>query len=691
MNIKLCHRIAMGFLLCGLVTAGRGKADELTAAQSPSATKADQSATVRRIKVQPDKAPDSSSLKSIVESITRDCKTNDQRAIAIYNYCLLTNYHLAYPSEPGGIPALKEINCYGWSLCGGLHTVESALWIAAGWEHRYVGWNGHTTVEARYDGRWHYLDIFLKFYAWEPDGKGDRTIASEDDLNFHSDQLIAKAFVLDKSRGCVYAVDNQFVMNGEHANWRAPAMLSCGDTISDVIGGLKTHHTGGPEAGWAGINHDTGDYSTDVNLAPGFSLTNNWDPANARDDWFWAAANRAPAHTCGGHKDTRNDPAYGLILEPYVNSEPARSFANGTIGVTPDFSSATVTKSFAATENVKYTNQSLVPEESGKAASVTLKLASPYIISGRSLGVAEGADKIEVSTDAGKTFKAVKIDQIGAAAKGKLEAWIRITFTKALRSLNLSVDVQNNPGALPYLSPGKNIVSVGALDPKALGDNRLVVTYAYRLGSRSKSFDELCDEGKEIAKQHNAKWSDKITVAQKVFTAKDLPGTLEIDCPTPKGAYPVYPRMMFLRREVISPTATPLPLPTGAVAAAAAADDELQSLPNPYLIGSEPPTPIKPVAVKTTRIPLAYVQFCDEKGAVSAAGSLAWPKRKGDQRSGGLQRRFERASRKPRAGCGPADISSRGGAQQSKRKGGGGVSSGTCGKSPRAGFQLPWR
>ena len=122
--------------------------------------------------------------------------------------------------------------------------------------------------------------------------------------------------------------------------------------------------------------------------------------------------------------------------------------------------------SFAAADNVKYANQMLVPEESGKPASVTLKLASPYIISGRSIGVAEGSDKIEVSTNAGKTFKRVKIDQIGTAAKGKLEAWVRITFSKALRSLNLSVDVQNNPGALPYLSPGKNIVSVGALQPK---------------------------------------------------------------------------------------------------------------------------------------------------------------------------------------------------------------------------------
>ncbi len=131
---------------------------------------------VAEIKVLPDKAPDCSSLKSIVESITRECKTNDEKAIAIYNFMQLTHYHFAYPGEPGGLPVLKEINCYGWSLCGGLHSEESALWRQLGWGWRFVGWDGHTTVEANYDGKWHYLDAFLKFYAWKPDpGRPGRT------------------------------------------------------------------------------------------------------------------------------------------------------------------------------------------------------------------------------------------------------------------------------------------------------------------------------------------------------------------------------------------------------------------------------------------------------------------------------------------------------------------------------------
>ena len=101
----------------------------VNAAGEPSAD----TTLVRGIRVLPDKAPDCSSLKTIVDSVTRGCRTNDEKAIAIYNFMRLTHYHRAYPSESGGIPVLKEINCYGWSLCGGLHAEQSALWRELGW------------------------------------------------------------------------------------------------------------------------------------------------------------------------------------------------------------------------------------------------------------------------------------------------------------------------------------------------------------------------------------------------------------------------------------------------------------------------------------------------------------------------------------------------------------------------------
>lgn len=545
---------------------------------------------VREIKILPDQAPDCTSLKTIAETVTRGCRNNDEKAIAVYNFMQLSHYHRQYPSEPDGVPVLKEINCYGWSLCGGLHAEQSAIWRELGWDWRFIGWDGHTTVEAKYDDRWHYLDVFLKFYAWMPDGQGGRTIASEDDLNNHAQGLIKDAFLLDAGRRCVYMKDNQFITDGQTANWRAPEFLACGDTIADVIGGLKTHRGVDRAEGWASINHGNGGYSADINLAPGFCLMNTWDPMP--EAWYWAGQKIAPAHTCPNHKDTRNDPGFGLVLEPYVNSKPARSYANGLLTFAPDFSNDAFLRSCTRLENVKYAAHTLVPADASQPASVTVNLASPYILT-KATGEAVGADKVEVSVDGGKTFSPVDLKNFSAAVKGRLAALVKLSFRTALQGLKLEATVQNNPGALPYLSPGKNVILVSASDPKALGNNQLVVTYAYRLGSRTKSFAQLCDQGKEIAAQHNAKWAETVTCAQRVFAAQDLPARFDIDCPTPKGEYPVYPRMLFLRREVIAPGSVPQPLPPGALEAKSAPADELVPLPNPFLVGTEPPALVK--------------------------------------------------------------------------------------------------
>ncbi len=593
----------------------------LTAA---AALQAGDAPTVARIRVQPDKAPDCTSLKSIAESVTRDCTSNDAKAIAIYNFMQLSHYHRNYPGEAGGLSVLKEITNYGWSLCGGLHSEQSALWRQLGWNWRFVGWSnpGHTTVEAEYDGRWHYFDVFLKFYAWAPDGKGGRTIAGQDDIA-NDPTLLTEGMILDKGRGVVYAKDNQFIMAGDHANWRAPAFLSCGDDIPGILSGVKSRNRAGSPEGWGAINHADGGYVTDVDLAPGHALTCTWDALP--DAWYWVGSKVAPAHTCSGHKDTRNDPGIGLVLAPYVSAKPARSYANGMVTFAPDLAGADALLGFVSTENVAVTDKALAPIDAAKPAVVVFRLASPYNLT-KAAGSFEGAAKMEVSSDAGTKWAEADPTGFDAAVKGKLAVLIRLTFSQPLKALRFEGVVQNNPGALPYLSPGRNTVAVSVADPAALGGNSLVVTYAYRLGSSTKSFEQFCEQGKELAKGHNTSWSDTVTYARKTFTAKDLPATFDIDCPTPKGQHPAYPRMLFMRREIVAPGAAPSALPAGAVEAKPAAADELPTLPNPFLVGTELPPVIKPRATRTIELPLTYLQFCDVKGTVGESGALRWPK-----------------------------------------------------------------
>ena len=163
-------------------------------------------------------------------------------------------------------------------------------------------------------------------------------------------------------------------------------------------------------------------------------------------------------------------------------------------------------------------------------------------------------------------------------------------------------------------------------DPTALGENKLVVTYAYRPGTRRKSFEQLCLEGKEIARGHDAIWDPATTVVQKVFAARDLPATFDIDVPTPKDKYPVYPRMLFARREIVSPSQKPLPLPEGAHEPQMGPGDELKTLPNPLLVGTRSPPAQVVRAVKTMTLELTAGPIITRSGRPAAGDMLRWPK-----------------------------------------------------------------
>jgi hypothetical protein len=220
----------------------------------------------------------------------------------------------------------------------------------------------------------------------------------------------------------------------------------------------------------------------------------------------------------------------------------------------------------------------------------------------------------------------VELKDFSAAVRGRIAAQVKITFQEALRRVKLEAMVQNNAGALPYLSPGKNLVTVSVADPKALGRNKLAVAYAYRLGSRSKSFDEMYDEDKEVAKGHDARWSDTVKCVQKTFTAAELPAQFAIDCPTPKGRYPVYPRMLWVRREVLAPGQEPSALGVPASTPAVGADEELATLPEPWTVSRQLPQPA-PVRPTTTAVfPPTKVSYVSKKGEVFKHQFVKWLK-----------------------------------------------------------------
>ena len=582
---------------------------------------------LNEVKIVNDRAPDCSSLESIVATVTRGCKSDDERAVALYNFCRYAYYHHAYPNEPGGISALKFINVYGWGLCGGQHSVMAAIWEEAGYPWRYRGWSspGHTTVEVFYRDRWHYLDTFLKFYTWMPDPQapGRRTIASQEDIRANP-TLVTDAFRLDPARNVCYQVDNQFDYIGEKVNWTAPAFMVCGDTLPGVLSGVGSSRNAGSPRGWGGIRFDDPDYSTAVNLGVGYALTLDWDKID--DAFYFRGRDRGPYHTCGD-KDYRNCPAIGPLLEPYNAKDRARSWSNGTLVFQPDLRNDAFLGSLQEMQNALWRNGALEPQDPARPGVFVVEMSSPYVVA-KASGRIDSADaRTEFSPDQAN-WTPVELADLSQSAAGRYRYYVRVTFRKPVRAVELVSVVQHNQEALPYLAPGRNAITVAATNPQALGKNRLVVTYAYCLGSRTSTPEEVFERDAEIARAHYASWSDTPVVVQQ--TIQKLPARFEIPVPTPKGHQPVYPRMLFVRREVLAPGEAPREVPAGASAPAVGPNDVLAALPNPWMIGTTKPPSQPDRPSRTTLLPATKTSYVSMQGEVFGHQFVKWLKDNSD-------------------------------------------------------------
>ena len=84
-------------------------------------------------------------------------------------------------------------------------------------------------------------------------------------------------FTLDAARNVVYQKDNALGYAGRRLNWTAPAFMDCGDDLPGLLSGIRSSNNAGSPRGWAGIKFDDPEYSTAVNLSPGYRLTLDWD------------------------------------------------------------------------------------------------------------------------------------------------------------------------------------------------------------------------------------------------------------------------------------------------------------------------------------------------------------------------------------------------------------------------------
>lgn len=460
-------------------------------------------AEVHGFKVTTDRTIDNSSLESIVRDVIArsGAKTNDEKAIALYEYLHQAIFHYAYPTEqkPQSVGPLKVINVYGWGLCGGQHTVLKALFETAGWKCRYVGWSnpGHTTIEVFYDDRWHYFDVFLKCYYWTRDRKH---IASQEEI----------------------AADPSIVRDAVKEGRAARQQLCCGDTIDGVLSGVMSRRVAGDSKGWASVTWRDEKYRTALDLPAGASLKLSW---RGDKDGF-ATRGKPPVHTCGD-KDFRQDPVLGPLFEHYG----PRGYSTGALVYSPDFSKLADVADVQLT-NVTARGGKLVANGSGVAI---FKLALPYAYVGAKVDAVfeGGAGKLSVSSDGGKTWTPAPDSRLDELVKQRYEVWLKAEFVGALSKLCVDAVVEHNRGALPHLVVGKNKITIAA-DSDLPKGSVLSVTYSYQEATAPAKRQRF--DGKGVT------YGTVQTVTKEIAS---LPCTFEIDV---GGNTP--PKMIALERAI---------------------------------------------------------------------------------------------------------------------------------------------
>ena len=466
----------------------------------------------RNIRIVSDRCPDFYSTKTMVQSVTKGLKTDREKVIAIYDLMRSMVYHWQYPAEKGRhVGTLKLLNVYGWTLCGGQASCLITMYQDLGYETHYRGWSspGHTTMEVKYGGKWHWVDTFLKLIPFKPNGE----IAGQEEIK--ADPSIVLRLQYDSSRQICWYPEDMPRDDWDAARWRrAHPMLLCRDSKEGCVQGCRNSRV----TGWGGTGtRDRDGYKTDVDLRPGMSLKLRWE---ADPGGWYTARNRKPGHSCGT-RDFRNDPIIGPKLEPYGR----RTWANGDLVFEPDLSKGRAVGFDRA---------------SGGVYVVTMK--SPFVVAHADVQAeGRGEVKIDVQSRFGKR-EGLSPGQLPDEIVRGVYQYVLTVRCRKLTKLRVHSLIQHNRCTRPFLLPGKNVWTVSV--DRAPRRGKVTVEVAYKPRFHTKSLKARWKSGESLYTNKHVKEAPRPVV--KSVTLKGNKGRIEFDVPSDNTDDPAYPRMLYI-------------------------------------------------------------------------------------------------------------------------------------------------
>lgn len=115
--------------------------------------------------------------QSLAAEITRDCRTDEVKALAIWWWMLYRTFQRS-PHDDSALHPVRAMNGYGYGICGHNSAWMKSLWSAAGLKARVQELWGHTVSEAYYNGGWHMLDSNVKVFYLDRDNRSIASLAT---------------------------------------------------------------------------------------------------------------------------------------------------------------------------------------------------------------------------------------------------------------------------------------------------------------------------------------------------------------------------------------------------------------------------------------------------------------------------------------------------------------------------------
>ena len=455
------------------------------------------------IVVNTDRSINCATLETIATDVTRGCRTDQEKAIAVYNFMIRMIYmpdhpwrpveringKLRFPADP-----LKYITVYGCCGCGPQARVFGSLLGAAGLEARLLNPGfGHVSNEVKWDGKWHWMDVWLPAYV--TDGTGG--IYSYDEI-MADRELFATARDEGRVPGnfmVLYEDDKGTVLNAGRHRPRTRA--------------------GYPQK-----------YTENLGLRPGESCTWLWDNVGKH---YWPAGRHPQTVPCGPAARFPNDDAlkdafpywepYAKTIENGPRGQKAtyyRYYGNAIFECIPPLTRQGLTDLGAQLDNIAFApGGGIEPDQVGSPPYNTavgiaeLAFDLPYIIADTEIqGTADvipgGAVSFYYAIDGGRRWTLAeevrKSGALGPFSIGKPNTYaypsgtttgtygfaVRVVVqgrasnaATTLRHLRVTSTTMLNFYSRPHLEPGKNEVTVTAEKGSTLDQTPLELTWRW--------------------------------------------------------------------------------------------------------------------------------------------------------------------------------------------------------------------